>query len=215
MRCFLLLALLAVVLIRPPAISGPFLGNTSGGIPPLGGGRRDEGLRAWKRIEAVVMHPRCVNCHVGPDNTPMWTLVGEAGTRPHGMNINAGASRSGAQELPCGTCHTTSTTPNTAAHAPPHAGIPWQLAPVDFVWFGKTGGEICRQMRDPKRNGSRDAAGLVAHLQHDAALNGFIPWAWSPGGGRSTPPGTFEDHVRDITIWGSAGQPCPGDPKQQ
>jgi hypothetical protein len=181
-RYFLLLALLAVVLIPPPAISGPFLGNTSGGIPPLGGGSRDEGLRAWKRIEAVVMHPRCVNCHVGPDNTPMWTLVGEAGTRPHGMNINAGASRSGAQELPCGTCHTTSKTPNTVAH---------------------------------KRNGSRDAAGLVAHLQHDAALNGFIPWAWSPGGGRSTPPGTFEDHVRDITIWGSAGQPCPGDPKPQ
>jgi hypothetical protein len=30
-------------------------------------------------------------------------------------------------------------------------------------------------MKDPKRNGGRDAAGLVEHLRHDASLNGFIP----------------------------------------
>ncbi len=33
--------------------------------------------------------------------------------------------------------------------------------------------------------------------------NGFIPRAWAPGAGRSTPPGTFEDHVKDS---GSVGR---------
>ncbi len=60
-------------------------------------------------------------------------------------------------------------------------GIDWQLAPVEFIWFGKSGVEICTQMKDPKRNGGRDAAGLVEHLRHDASLNGFIPRRWAPG----------------------------------
>ena len=28
-------------------------------------------------------------------------------------------------------------------------------------------------------------------------------------GGVFSPPGTFEDHVKDIALWGAAGQPCP------
>jgi hypothetical protein len=211
MRRILLIPLIAATLMTPVAI----LGSISGEMPPPGGAGKDEGLKAWKRIEAVVTHPRCANCHVGPDNTPMWTVVGETGSRPHGMNVNAGVSRIGAQELPCGTCHMTSAAPNTVPHAPPHAGIPWQLAPVEFVWFGKTGDEICRQMRDAKRNGGRDAAGLLAHLRDDAAQHGFIPLAWNPGGGRSVPPGSFEDHVKDVATWGAAGQPCPADPGKQ
>ncbi len=125
------------------------------------------------------------------------------------MNIRGGESRIGAETVPCWTCHVTSTLPNPPAPAPLHAGIDWQLAPVAFIWFGKSGSEICAQLKDSKRNGGRDAAGLVAHLKHDASLSGFIPRAWSPGTGRTTPPGTFEDHVRDMALWGAAGQPCP------
>jgi hypothetical protein len=40
-------------------------------------------------------------------------------------------------------------------------------------------------------------------------MDGFIPRAWAPGAGRSIPPGTFEGHVRDVALWGAAGQPCP------
>jgi hypothetical protein len=96
-----------------------------------------------------------------------------------------------------------------AGAVPPRAGIDWQLAPVEFIWFGKSGAEICAQMKDPKRNGGRDAVGLLEHLRHDASLNGFIPRGWAPGAGRTTPPGTFEDHVKDMAMWGAAGQPCP------
>ncbi|WP_441279299.1 hypothetical protein AB7783_26910 [Tardiphaga sp. 172_B4_N1_3] len=175
----------------------------------LGSVSRTEGLEAWKRIEAVVTHPRCANCHVDAKAIPIWTPAGESKPRVHGMNIHGGESRIGTEKLACSTCHMTSTQPNEPAPSPPRAGIDWQLAPVAFIWFGKSGAEICAQLKDPKRNGGRDAAGLVGHLRHDASLNGFIPRGWAPGAGRSIPPGTFEDHVKDMALWGAAGQPCP------
>jgi hypothetical protein len=170
---------------------------------------RADGLQAWKRIQAVVTHPRCANCHVDAKAVPVWTPANETKSRVHAMNIRGGESRIGAEKIVCSTCHMTSTQPNGPAPSPPHAGIPWQLAPVEFIWIGKTGPEICAQMKDPKRNGGRDAVGLLEHLRHDASLSGFIPRAWAPGEGRTTPPGTFEDHVKDMAMWGAAGQPCP------
>jgi hypothetical protein len=74
------------------------------------------------------------------------------------MNIHAGTSRIGAETIRCSTCHMTSTQPNDPAPAPLRAGIDWQLAPVD--WYGKRGVEICTQLKNPKRNGGRDAIRL-------------------------------------------------------
>ncbi len=168
-----------------------------------------EGLAAWERVHAVVSHARCVNCHVGEDNVPIWSGPSYGETRPHGMNINAGVSRIGIEYLPCSTCHATATTPNLDAHAAPHAGHPWMLAPVEFQWNGRTGPEICRQLRDPARNGERDGAALVEHVVHDAEAHAFITWAFVPGGGREAPPGTMQDHLDDMVIWTAAGMPCP------
>ena len=178
-------------------------------VLPPGSVSHADGLEAWKRIKAVVKHPRCANCHVDAKAIPIWTPAGESKDRIHGMNIHGGESRIGAEALQCSTCHMTSTRPNDPAPAPLRAGIPWQLAPVEFIWFGKSGAQICAQLKDPKRNGGRDAAGLLDHLRHDASLSGFIPRAWEPGAGRTKPPGTFEDHVKDMALWGAAGQPCP------
>lgn len=178
-------------------------------VLPPGSVSRAEGLEAWKRIEAVVTHPRCANCHVDADAIPMWTPAGETRPRVHGMNIRGGESRIDAEAFPCSSCHMISTEANEPAPAPPRAGIDWQLAPADFTWFGKSGAEICAQLKDPKRNGGRDAVGLLEHLRRDASLNGFIPRGWTPGAGRATPPGTFEEHVKDMALWGAAGQPCP------
>ncbi|MBV9701661.1 MAG: hypothetical protein JO163_02935, partial [Methylobacteriaceae bacterium] len=44
-------------------------------LPP-GSVSRAEGLEAWKRIEAVVTHPRCANCHVDANAIPIWTPAG-------------------------------------------------------------------------------------------------------------------------------------------
>ena len=99
------------------------------------------------------------------------------------MNIHGGESRIGAETIPCSTCHITSTAPNDPAPAPLRAGIDWQLAPVEFIWFGKSGAEICSQLKDPERNGGRDAAGLLEHLRHDASLERIYSesvgaWRW-------------------------------------
>ena len=173
---------------------------------------QDDGLAAWARIEAVVTHPRCANCHTGPDNIPMWSGPEFDPDRPHDMAVNAGDSRMGVETIACATCHITSDAPNDVAHAAPHVGLDWRLAPVEFQWFGITGPEICAQLRDPARNGGRDAAGLVEHLRDDVAHQGFVLWGWQPGEGREPAPGTLADHIRDVEIWGAAGQPCPGDP---
>lgn len=205
----LIAAALAASLMAPLTVMVYAEGEGSRDALPPGSVSRAAGLEAWKRIEAVVTHPRCANCHVDASGIPIWTLVGETQDRVHGMNIHGGVSRIGAEAIACSTCHMTSTLPNDPAPAPPRAGIPWQLAPVEFLWYGKSGTEICKQLKDPARNGGRDAAGLLDHLRHDASLDGFIPRGWEPGEGRSKPPGTFEDHVRDVAEWGAAGQPCP------
>src|ERR1700740_1078781 len=93
-------------------------------LPP-GSVSRAEGLEAWKRIEAVVTHPRCANCHVDARAIPIWTPAGETKPRVHGMNIHGGESRIGAEAIRCSTCHMTSTQANDSAPAPPRAGIDW------------------------------------------------------------------------------------------
>jgi hypothetical protein len=34
---------------------------------------QDAGTMTWASIYEVLSHPRCANCHVGPDNLPMWS----------------------------------------------------------------------------------------------------------------------------------------------
>jgi hypothetical protein len=133
MRRVVIALLLTTPVAAPFAIQGAAEGEASDEMPPPGSVGKAEGLETWKRIEAVVTHPRCANCHVGPDNIPMWTVAGENKSRPHGMNIHAGDSRIGAETLVCSTCHMTSTAPNEVPHAAPHVGIDWQLAPVEFA----------------------------------------------------------------------------------
>ncbi len=185
----------------PATISAPAAGSVT----------LAEGLAAFDRVYEVVSHPRCANCHTGPNNVPMWYGGSDGPARPHGMNINAGQSRIGVETLICSTCHRTSTDLRSAPHAPPRAGLDWQLAPVEFEWFGKTPAEICAQLSDPDRNGGRDWMGLAEHLVDDAGHYGFVLWGWNPGGGREPAPYSLQAHVDDVLIWGVAGQPCPID----
>ncbi|SLN76158.1 hypothetical protein [Roseisalinus antarcticus] len=177
-------------------------------LPQAGTVAPEEGLAAWENIHTVLTHPRCLNCHVGEDNVPLWGTA-EAPGRVHGMAINAGNSRIGAEGLSCNACHQTSTRPNTVPHAAPQTGMDWRLAPVEFQWTDRTSAEICAQMRDPDRNGGRDEAGLIEHILHDAELIGFITWSFDPGEGREPAPGSLQQHLEDMAIWTAAGMPCP------
>lgn len=177
--------------------------------PQEGSVSREDGLAAWDRVHAVVSHPRCANCHVGEDNIPMWSGPEYPQTGPHGMNIDAGDSRIGAETLPCATCHVTSSAPANGPSDAPAAMIDWQLAPVDMIWFGQSSAQICAQMSDPARNGGRDWIQLAEHLRDDAAHGGFVAWGFAPGGARQPAPGDLQSHIDDVLKWGAAGQPCP------
>ena len=177
--------------------------------PQEGSVSREDGLAAWDRVHAVVSHPRCANCHVRADNIPMWSGPEYPQTGPHGMNIDAGDSRIGAETLPCATCHVTSSAPANGSNDAPAAMIDWQLAPVDMIWFGQSSAQICAQMSDPARNGGRDWIQLAEHLRDDAAHGGFVAWGFAPGGARQPAPGDLQSHIDDVLKWGAAGQPCP------
>jgi len=180
--------------------------------PPLEGSvTKEQGLEAWSRIFEVASHPRCANCHTGESDRPMWSGPAYGKTRVHGMNIQAGNSRIGAEHILCSTCHTTKNedwdNANLTAHAAPRVAMSWALAPVEAHWFDRTSEQICTQLRDRKTNGDRDTLQIAEHLNHDLILH----WAWAPGGGREPAPYSLQEHVNDILAWGVAGTPCPQD----
>lgn len=177
--------------------------------PPVNGSvSREDGLAAWERIYDVTSHPRCANCHVGPDNLPMWSGPSYGKARPHGMNIDAGESRVGAEYVPCQTCHAFSETGgNMGAHAAPQVADAWHLAPVEMQWYGKSSVEICQQLRDPEGNGGQDYIELAEHLGHGP----LVSWGWDPGGGREPAPYSLQAHIDDMLAWGAAGFPCEDD----
>lgn len=164
---------------------------------------RDVGLAHWANVYKVLSNPRCVNCHVGADNRPMWSGANYRVSRRHGMNINAGDDRNGEGYIPCTTCHGAEN--GTLPHAPPGAAAEWRLAPVEFEWFGRTSQEVCEQLRDPLRNGGRSPQDLADHVSHDA----FVGWGWEPGLGREPAPFSQVQHKEDVRAWGAAGMPCP------
>lgn len=176
---------------------------------PQGSVTRDEGLANWQTFYEVASHPRCSNCHVGADHRPMWSGPSYGRTRPHGMNIMAGASRIGAEALGCASCHSTlkadDPSANETPHAPPRVAQTWALAPVEAEWFGKSSAYICNQLKDPDRNGGRTIGEVAAHVGHDKVLR----WAWNPGGDREPAPHSLEAVTEALMKWAAAGTPCP------
>lgn len=161
-----------------------------------------DGLEHWQKLYEVFSHPRCANCHVPEDNRPRWSgpSYGESGF--HGMNIDAGVSRIGADSIICSTCH--AQTNSDEPHGPPGSPI-WMLAPVQMVWWEQTSKQICEQIKDPQRNGGRDLAAIAAHIRHDK----LVHWGWAPGPGREPAPYSIEETAQFVDLWAAAGAPCP------
>lgn len=199
-----LLALLAGLLV----LANPLGLFFSADKYPAGSISRAEGLENWRKFFAVASHPRCVNCHA--DSRPIWSGPSYGATRPHGMNVQGGESRSGAETVPCSTCHSALAAASPAANRLPHAapriaGV-WQMAPVEAAWFGRSSRDICEQLKDPARNGDRTIAEVAAHIGHDLVLR----WAWAPGGRREPAPYSLTEIQDALLKWGAAGTPCPG-----
>ena len=70
---------------------------------------------------------------------------------------------------------------------------------------GLTDAQICRSIKDPKQNKSRNLDQLVEHLTEDK----LVVWAWSPGEGRTAVPMPHDEFAAKVKRWQAAGAPCP------
>ena len=150
----------------------------------------------------VIESPRCMNCHPATNRPTQGNdrhqHVPFAGRGEGGVGVAGGA---------CRECH--GDTNFTVQEGASYQSIPghprWGLAPIEMAWQGKTPGEICRQLKDPERNGGRS----LELLQEHAANDDLVAWGWHPGAGREPAPGTQELFGRLVQAWIDSGAECP------
>jgi hypothetical protein len=160
-------------------------------------------LAAWESVRAVLQNPRCQNCHP-PGDAP---LQGDDG-RVHDQLVQRGADGRGLPGEQCATCHGKANLPDSyGARQPPGVSSEWHLPPADMkmVFVGLSSRALCEQLKDPARNGHKDLAGLVKHVDADP----LVLWAWSPGIGRRPVSTPHADFVAAMKRWTAAGAPCP------
>jgi len=143
----------------------------------------------------VIQHPRCVNCHPAGDQL----LQGDG--EPHLPAVVRGDDGYGAVGLRCPTCHQAEN--YEASGVPGHPK--WHVAPREMAWEGRTLGQICAQIKDPKQNGGL----TLAQLQHHMAEDTLVGWGWTPGADREPVPGTQKSFGALIQAWIDTGAVCP------
>jgi hypothetical protein len=155
-----------------------------------------ESLAAWTNIVTVLENPRCLNCH--QVESPR---QGDS-RRLHVPLVVRGEDNMGVTGMRCTTCH--SQTGNN-----PTSGVPgapgWSLAPLEQNWQGVSSGDICRQLRDPKRNGNFDADRMITHFGEDE----LVGYGWHPGPGRTPVPMPRAELVEHVKTWLAGGSECP------
>lgn len=154
---------------------------------------------AWGVVYDVLQHPRCLNCHPAGD-VP---LQGED-RRPHAQNVQRGPEGQGLFAMRCATCHSTENAPGP--HLPP--GAPrWQLPHpnLPLVFEGRSSAELCRQLKDPARNGRLTPEQLFHHVAEDE----LVLWGWDPGEGRAPVSIPHDAFVAAMRTWIDGGCGCP------
>jgi hypothetical protein len=144
----------------------------------------------------ALTHPRCVNCHPAGDRPRQGDTA-----RLHQPPVERGADGHGLPAMRCSICHQQANF--DPARVPGHPE--WHLAPREMAWEGKTLAEICAQIKDPARNGGRSLEELVHHIGTDT----LVGWAWAPGFGRQSAPGTQKQAGALVEAWVKTGAECP------
>lgn len=154
---------------------------------------------AFTRVYTVFMHGRCMNCHPIGDRP----LQGDD-HHMHTMNVQRGPEGKGLFALKCANCHQDA---NLAGENMPPGNPSWHLPPPEMklVFEGKSPGELCRQLKDPKLNGGKTLDALLKHVSEDS----LVLWGWNPGDGRSQPPLSHDEFVVQFRKWLDNGAACP------
>lgn len=147
-------------------------------------------------IARVLQSPRCMNCHT------ITSFPRQGDDRhPHRINVSRGSDNHGAAGLKCATCH--------VDHNQLASGVPgapkWSLAPLSMGWEGLSVADLCRALKDEKKNGGRSVADLVKHMTEDP----LVQWGWHPGAGRGTPPIDQDTFHKLVCEWAASGRRLP------
>jgi hypothetical protein len=146
----------------------------------------------------VFLHPRCVNCHPTGDVPHQRDDL-----QLHDPPVTRGEDDRGVVGMRCGTCHQDDNLP--LARVPGAKGAEWHLAPREAAWVGRSPAAICAQLKDKTRNGNRTLAQIADHAAHDP----LVTWAWAPGQGRTSAPGTQAAFGALVAAWIETGAACP------
>lgn len=165
----------------------------------------DAKQRSWALFEEagkVIQHPRCVNCHPATDRPLQNTSMDK-----HQPPVFRGDGGMGMPGMTCNTCHGEENVEvigqaETLKSIPGHPA--WHLAPIEMAWEGKSLAEICRQIKDPQRNGGKTMAEITEHMAHDS----LVGWGWQPGAGREPVPGSQAVFGELIAAWVESGAAC-------
>jgi hypothetical protein len=141
------------------------------------GDRAARSAAIFTELGKVLTHPRCLNCHPAGDRPRQGDMA-----RLHQPPVKRGADGFGLPAMRCPICHLQANFNAAGVRGNPI----WHLAPREMGWEGKTLGEICAQIKDPARNGNRSLDALIEHIGEDH----LVGWAWAPGYGRQSAPGT-------------------------
>lgn len=144
----------------------------------------------------VLTHPRCVNCHPDGD-VPRQGME----LALHDPPVRRGHEGRGVAGMECSSCHQDRNQPLTRVPGAPN----WHLAPIEMAWVGRSAADICRQLKDPSRNGGKSLAQIVEHNARDE----LVGWGWAPGPGREPAPGTQEQFGAIVAAWVETGAECP------
>jgi hypothetical protein len=155
--------------------------------------------KAFGEVYKVLMSPRCMNCHPSGD-VP---LQGDD-SRLHTQNIKRGKDGKGLYALKCTNCHQPE---NTSGLNMPPGNAVWHLPPANMkmVFQGKTPKQLAAQLLNPKTNGNKTKAQLIKHVSDDA----LVLWGWNPGDGRTLPPLSHEEFVKQFKLWIDNGAYLP------
>jgi hypothetical protein len=153
--------------------------------------------KAFAEAALVLFHPRCLNCHPSGDAP----LIRDD-SQPHLFDVKRGPEGKGIGAMNCTLCHRDVNQPG----GPPGVAN-WHMPPenMPMVFQGRTPGELCRQLKDPKMNGGRTGEQIIEHISKDP----LVMWGWNPGEGRTTPTMSHKDFSAKMNEWVKKGAVCP------
>ena len=155
--------------------------------------------KAFLKVYAVLMSPRCMNCHPAGDIP----LQGDD-SHLHLQGVKRGPDGKGLYALKCANCHQPHNLPGL--HMPP--GNPkWSLPPANMkmVFQGRSPHQLAAQLLDKKRNGKKSIKALIDHITNDT----LVLAGWHPAQGLAMPPLSHREFVKAFNEWINKGAVSP------